>query len=84
MVFQWLLAAVTNDEDMLDELQDAIAEQSCRSCVAAVTRALAQLADHLSVKLRGRDGAAHDAERLLARLQLGRHAGLRGTQLEPE
>jgi hypothetical protein len=65
LVFQWLLAAVTNDRDMLDELQD-VTELSCRCCVAAVARVLAQFAAYFSVELRGHEGAERDAERLLA------------------
>jgi hypothetical protein len=66
MICQWLLAAVTNDGDMLGELQDAT-EQCCSCCTAVVTRALAQLAASLSVQLHGQAGAEHCAEQLLGR-----------------
>jgi hypothetical protein len=65
MACQWLLAAVTDDDDTLDELQEG-AEQSCACCTAAVTRGLAAIAAYLAVELRGQEGAEYDAERRLA------------------
>jgi hypothetical protein len=63
-VSQWVLAAVTDDADRLDELQDLF-EQACPCCTAAVTRTLAQLAGYFSIRLRGQEGAERDAEQLL-------------------
>ena len=65
MVAQWLLAAVTDDDDRLDELQDAT-EQSCVCCSSTVTRALARLAGSFAVQLHGQTDAEDLAERMVA------------------
>jgi hypothetical protein len=62
---QWLLAAVTDDDETLDRLQEW-AEHACVCCAAKVTRRLALTAGILSRNLYGPAQAVRNAEEAVA------------------